>query len=74
MVKESGPWLIAGGILLLVAGLLAWSGALSWLGHLPGDIRITTGNVRIYVPITSMLLISLALNVVIWLFLWLFQR
>jgi hypothetical protein len=74
MVKELGPWLIGGGIVLLVAGFLTWSGALSWLGNLPGDIRITTENARIYIPITSMLLVSVVLNVLIWLLLWLFHR
>jgi uncharacterized protein HemY len=74
MVRELGPWLISGGIVLLVAGFLAWSGALSWLGNLLGDIRITTENARIYIPITSMLLVSVVLNVVIWLLLWLFHR
>ncbi|WP_214369563.1 DUF2905 domain-containing protein [Pseudonocardia sp. H11422] len=74
MVKELGPWLVGGGIVLLIVGLLAWSGALSWLGNLPGDIRITTENARIYIPITSMLLISLVLNVLIWLLLWLVRR
>ncbi|MHA6795645.1 DUF2905 domain-containing protein [Pseudonocardia bannensis] len=74
MAKELGPWLVGGGIVLLLAGLLAWSGVLSWLGNLPGDIRITTENARIYIPITSMLLISLGLNVLIWLLLWLFHR
>jgi hypothetical protein len=49
---------------LVIAGLLAWTGALSWLGNLPGDIRITTGNARISFPFTSMLLISLVLNFV----------
>jgi uncharacterized protein HemY len=74
MVKELGPWLVGGGSVLLVGGLLAWSGALSWLGNLPGDIRITTENARIYIPITSMLLVSVVLNVLIWLLLWLFHR
>jgi uncharacterized protein HemY len=74
MPKELGPWLIGGGIVLLVAGLLAWSGALSWLGHLPGDLRITTENSRIYLPITSMLLVSFVLTVLIRLLLRLFQR
>ena len=74
MVKELGPWLIGGGIALVVAGFLAWTGALSWLGNLPGDIRITTGNTKIYIPFTSMLLISLVLNVLVWFFVWLFNR
>jgi hypothetical protein len=41
---------------------------------LPGDIRISSGNTRIYIPITSMLLVSAALNVFLWLFLSLFRR
>ncbi|WP_433299219.1 DUF2905 domain-containing protein [Pseudonocardia sp. CA-142604] len=35
------------------------SSLLSWLGHLPADIRIVSGNTRIYIPITSMLLVCL---------------
>jgi uncharacterized protein HemY len=57
-----------------MGGLLAWTGALSWLGNLPGDIRIITGNTRIYIPFTSMLLISLVLNVLVWFLVWLFHR
>jgi hypothetical protein len=29
MVKELGPWLIDGGIVLVIAGFLAWTGTLS---------------------------------------------
>ena len=60
-----GPALVAAGVVLVVVGLLAWSGALSWFGRLPGDIRIERPNVRVYVPITSMLLISLVLSAII---------
>ena len=74
MVKEVGPWLIGCGVVLVIGGLLAWTGALSWLGNLPGDVRITTANARIYIPFTSMLLISLVLNVLVWFFVWLFHR
>ena len=74
MTRQWGPWLVAAGLLLLIGGILAWTGALSGLGNLPGDIRISRGNTRIYIPITSMLLASLALNVLLWLFLSLFRR
>jgi hypothetical protein len=74
MTREWGPWLVGGGLVLLVGGLLAWTGALSWLGNLPGDVKISSGGTRIYIPITSMLLVSLALNGVLWLFLSLFRR
>jgi hypothetical protein len=74
VTRDWGPWLVGGGLLLLVGGLLAWTGALSWLGNLPGDIRRGSGDTRIYIPITSMLLVSAALNVLLWLFLSLFRR
>ena len=74
MTRQWGPWLVAAGLLLLVGGILAWTGALSGLGNLPGDIRITRGNTRIYIPITSTVLTSLALNVLLWSFLSLFRR
>ena len=40
----------------------AYAGALSWFGRLPGDVRYEGENSRIYVPITSMLLVSLLLS------------
>jgi uncharacterized membrane protein YidH (DUF202 family) len=72
--RQVGLWLIGVGGVAIIVGVLAWSGALSWFGRLPGDIRYTSENVRVYVPITSMLVFSLLLNAVIWLFLWLFRR
>jgi hypothetical protein len=44
--------------------LLVWSGALSWFGRLPGDIRYESGSTRVYVPWVSMLLISVVLSLV----------
>jgi hypothetical protein len=58
---------IAIGAIIVVGGLLMLSGALSWLGRLPGDIRFGGENVKVYIPITSMLLVSLLLSAVIWL-------
>jgi hypothetical protein len=58
---------VAAGVVLVVVGLLAWAGLLSWFGRLPGDIRISGDHVRVYVPITSMILVSVALSVVLWL-------
>jgi hypothetical protein len=60
-------WLIAGGLVLVVAGLLVqfWPSDPT-LGHLPGDIRIERPHLRIYIPITSMLLLSLLLTAAFW--------
>jgi hypothetical protein len=62
-----GTILIAIGVGLILIGLLMWSGSLSWFGRLPGDIRIERESVRIYVPIVSMLLVSLVLSLVLYL-------
>jgi hypothetical protein len=62
-----GPLLVALGIGLVVIGLLVWAGALSWFGRLPGDIRIERESVRIYFPLVSMLVVSLALSLLLYL-------
>lgn len=61
-MKSAGALLVFVGIGLVVVGLLAWSGALSWFGRLPGDLRWEGEHTRVYVPLTSMLLVSLALS------------
>jgi hypothetical protein len=40
---------------------------LSWFGRLPGDIRIEKENSRIFFPITSMIILSIVINIVIYL-------
>lgn len=55
---EIGRWLILAGLVLVILGLLAQSGVLSWLGRLPGDIRVQRPGFSFYFPITSMLVIS----------------
>ena len=59
--------LIVIGVLLVVAGV-AWPW-LSKLGlfRLPGDIVIERDGFRLYVPITTMVLISLVLSLIVWL-------
>ncbi|WP_457629409.1 DUF2905 domain-containing protein [Oceanithermus sp.] len=67
-----GRLLILLGLLLaLVGALLVWlPGALSWFGHLPGDVRIERDGVRVFAPITSMLLVSLGLTLLFNLLAW----
>lgn len=62
-----GPMLIALGVGLILVGLLLWSGSMAWFGRLPGDIRIERETVRIYVPIVSMLLVSVVISLVLYL-------
>jgi DUF2905 family protein len=65
MGRNIGPVLVMAGIVIVVAGILVWVGGLSWFGRLPGDIRIERGNVRIYIPVVSMLLISVAATILL---------
>lgn len=58
---------IATGLLIVVVGVLLLSGGLSWLGRLPGDIRIERGGTRVYIPITTMILLSVGLSLLLYL-------
>jgi hypothetical protein len=62
-----GPLLVTIGVGLVILGLLVWSGAMSWFGRLPGDIRIERDTVRVYVPLMSLILISAVLNLLFYL-------
>jgi uncharacterized protein HemY len=64
---SAGPLLVGAGVLLVLVGLLAWSGALAWFGRLPGDIRIERDSLRVYVPLASMLLVSVVLSLLLYL-------
>ena len=55
------------GLILLVAGLLwPWLGKLP-LGRLPGDIIINRPHLKVYIPIASMIAISIIISVLLWL-------
>ena len=64
-MQRLGPALVLAGIILMVVGLIAWKGGLFWFGRLPGDIRIERDTFKVFIPITSMLLISVALTLLI---------
>lgn len=59
--------IIAAGICLVLVGLVIYLGGLNWFGRLPGDIRYEGERTKVYVPIASMLLVSLALSLIFYL-------
>jgi uncharacterized membrane protein len=63
--RSLGLIIVVLGLAVAVFGLLVWSGALSWFGRLPGDVRIEKENVKVFFPITSMILISIVLTLVL---------
>ena len=63
MSRGIGSVLIVLGLGAIVIGALAYVGALNWFGRLPGDIRIEGENSRVFIPITSMLIVSAVLSI-----------
>ena len=65
-----GRWLITAGIFLIIAGIVIkyapW--LVGWFGKLPGDIRIEKENSKVYIPITSMVIVSVVITILINLF------
>jgi hypothetical protein len=60
--------LVTLGVIFIIVGL-AWPWLVKLgLGRLPGDIVIQRENFRFYFPITTMVLVSLVVSVIFWLF------
>ena len=58
--------LITIGIVILLIGITwPWISKIG-LGKLPGDIIIEKGNTKIYFPITTSILITLAISLLLW--------
>jgi hypothetical protein len=57
--------IIVGGFIVIVGLVLALGLRIPYLGKLPGDISIDRGNVHIYFPIVTCLLLSLVLTLVL---------
>lgn len=68
MSRSLGSTLVFAGAVLAIIGVLVWSGTLSWFGRLPGDMRIERGSMRVYFPLASMLVVSVVLTVLGYLF------
>ncbi|MFH1825774.1 MAG: DUF2905 domain-containing protein [bacterium] len=55
--------LYIGVILVLIGGFFILMGKVPWFGRLPGDIVYRREGLTIFVPITTMILVSLVLTV-----------
>ncbi len=61
-------WLIATGLLLVVAGLLWPVISKLGLGRLPGDILVRHDGFSLYVPLMTSLVVSVVVSILIWIF------
>lgn len=63
---DTSKLLIAAGLGIAVLGLILkfapW--LLNWFGKLPGDINIQGEHSRIFIPITSMIIVSVVLTLI----------
>jgi len=64
--EQFGKWLFVSGLLLCGLGLMVIVLAKLGLFRLPGDIDLIGKNWRVFVPITSCLLLSAALTLLMW--------
>lgn len=62
-----GKLLMIAGVLLLACGAMLHfaPGSLNWFGRLPGDIRLEGERGGFYLPLTSMVLASVALSLLL---------
>jgi len=61
-------WLITLGIILVALGLLWPLLAKLGLGSLPGDVKLERKGYIFYFPVTTSILISLAITLILWIF------
>jgi hypothetical protein len=68
-MNDIGKILIGIGLGLAALGALLWLAGKTGLplGRLPGDIRIERENFKFYFPLTTCILLSLALTILMWL-------
>ena len=68
-MERQGKIIMLVGVAIVIAGLIVWllGDKLRFIGRLPGDIRIDRDNVKVFIPITTMLLVSIFLSLIMWL-------
>ena len=65
-LQPIGRLLIIAGVVLAIVGVVLVLGPrIPFLGRLPGDLHFESGNVRVFLPIGTMLLVSLILTIVL---------
>lgn len=70
MTTESGKYIIGAGIILIAVGLIWYyfGDKLGFIGNLPGDIKVEKENFKFYFPLTTMILLSVIMNLFIRIF------
>lgn len=66
MDQQTGKYIIAGGLIIVLAGIIIYffHGHFKWIGRLPGDIRIEKTNFRFYFPIATLIIFSIIITII----------
>lgn len=67
-LSSLGKTLIVVGLMLTAFGVALTVGGHLGLGRLPGDIHIKRGNLEVYFPLATSVLVSVVLSLLFWLF------
>lgn len=57
--------IVFGVVLILLGGFFMLGGKIPWLGRLPGDICIQKKNLTFFFPLTTSVIISIALSLIL---------
>jgi uncharacterized membrane protein len=68
--QTTGKYLIFSGIILVLLGvvLFFFHEKMSWVENLPSDIKIENENSKIYLPFATMILLSIIVNLLLYIF------
>lgn len=68
-MQNTGKAILIIGIVIAAIGLviILLGDKLGWFGNLPGDIKVKRENFSFYIPITTMILMSIVISIIIWL-------
>jgi hypothetical protein len=65
-ISQAGKFILIAGIAMVALGaLIMLAGRLPFVGQLPGDIEFRRGNTTVYVPLATMILVSIILTVLL---------
>lgn len=68
MSKYGNMIIIIGLIIIVIGVLIRFTPLAKYIGKLPGDIRVEKENFRFYFPITTLILLSIIINLLIRIF------
>jgi len=68
MNQNTGKYVVLIGLVVVIIGTIIYlfDEKLQWLGRLPGDIRLEKENFKFFFPVTTMIILSVILNLILW--------